>query len=466
VEWDDPTAKKKSQQHRHMYGDKTKQASLKPENLILWGSRPPRSSETPNENNASQQGAAEDHHKKKSRRERKEAAKKRQEEQQAKKEKQQTENSSTVSTKEKVEESSMDQYERLVKEMASTTIDAAIPPPSVGPSVGPSAGYILHKVKCPLDKKPGDVVEFSNPHIPGQRQRTVVPADAKPGKFFKVNVQLPAKRTEPIYMCARCVKQIKPKQEEGVFNFLPLGLPLRSCVHHCCEDCFPNVQDDGKCPTCSSALPKPESLDHLPCIQQFDNPPTELKEAFIEEFFAGKETERSSAGKKEQEALEEASSKATKAVEKHYRRASIKVHPDRYGDEFRKEFDKLTKARDILRDTKLRRKYLSEMIDIACRVDPGYIPQSHQIWVEKNITDATESYKPPPKPGKSDVPLYLDGGVAFSQAKRPRSFVQNEKLRQVRLYLPVSGIDQFIQYCESVTVIGNCGTLPSCFVYG
>jgi hypothetical protein len=448
VEWDDPAAKKKSQQHRDLYGDKKLKASLEPENVILWGSRP-ASMEAAKHSTAVHEEEAQ---KKKSRRERKETATKRREEQQAKKGKQQTENAASK----KEDESSMDRYERLVKEMAGTSNQDM-------PSSFDSTKYILHKVKCPLDKKPGDFFEFTNPHIPGQKQRVQVPpADAKPGKFFKVNVPLPAKKAEPIHMCARCVKHIKPKQDDAdidtVENPLPVGLPLRSCSHHCCEECFPNVQAGGKCPTCSSPLPKPESLDPLPFVQQLDNPPIALKEACIEEYFAGREAERSSAGKNELEALEEASNKATRAVEKHYCRASLKVHPDRYGEEFRKEFDDLTKARDVLRDTNLRRKYLKEMIDIACKVDPGYIPQSHQVWVEKNNTDASESYKPSSKPGKAEASLYLDGGIAFSQAKRPRAFVQSEKARQVRLYLPLSNVGRFVQYCESVTVSGNCGT--------
>ena len=135
------------------------------------------------------------------------------------------------------------------------------------------------------------------------------------------------------------------------------AVPLRSCVHFCCEACFPTVE--GKmCPTCKSPLPMISSLDSLPYIQHLDSPADTVKNALVEEFYAAKEENRAGKQKKEKDALEKASKVATKEVDKHYRRASLKVHPDRFGETYPREFDALTKARDVLRNPELRQNYL------------------------------------------------------------------------------------------------------------
>merc|ERR1712150_90504 len=140
------------------------------------------------------------------------------------------------------------------------------------------------------------------------------------------------------------------------------------------------------------------------------------------------------------------------AVDKHYRRASLKVHPDRFGEEHRTEFDALTKARDVLRDTALRRKYLSEMLDIVCRVDVHYVAHSHEIWVQKNDPDAAveKTNKSKTEPA---VVLQLDGGVAFDRPKRPViSLLQGLR---IKVYLPLKDQDQFLGYCEKIVIWGS-----------
>jgi DnaJ-class molecular chaperone len=51
------------------------------------------------------------------------------------------------------------------------------------------------------------------------------------------------------------------------------------------------------------------------------------------------------------ERQEEAAATATKAVSKHYRRASVRVHPDRYGSKFMRDFDTLQEAYQVLGDS-------------------------------------------------------------------------------------------------------------------
>jgi hypothetical protein len=349
----------------------------------------------------------------------------------------------------------MDQFERLAKELGDK-VDLS---DDIIPNFFPNDGtqYTQHKVKCPKNKKPGDFLEFTNPHIKGQKQRVQIPVDAKPGKFFKVAVPLPKKaEEETITYCACCLVIVKTKDRHDVSKAEDLGVSLRVCAHYCCETCFPTV---GKmCPTCKTPLPKIESLDHLPYIQDFDNPSDAVKKALLENYFASKEADRLGT-KVAKDALDESSQAATKAIDKHYRRASLKVHPDRFGETYRKEFNALTKARDVFRNVELRLKYLKEMLDIVCRVDVAYVPQSHQVWVAKNDPDAQEQAKSTPAPGGAgaEAPLQLDGGVAFSRPKRPRVFIQSEKARRVKLYFPLANEYQFLEYCQKIIIYGSCG---------
>jgi hypothetical protein len=69
-----------------------------------------------------------------------------------------------------------------------------------------------------------------------------------------------------------------------------------------------------------------------------------------------------------------------------------------------------------LRNAELRQKYLGEMLDIVCCVDVGYVPHSHQIWIDKNDPDLQQDQKAneSPEPGMDpNVPLQLDGGVTI-----------------------------------------------------
>ena len=52
---------------------------------------------------------------------------------------------------------------------------------------------------CPMDKKPGDSILFSNPHVPGQRLKVKIPKNTEPGGTFRVTVpvtDLNAKKEE------------------------------------------------------------------------------------------------------------------------------------------------------------------------------------------------------------------------------------------------------------------------------
>lgn len=51
-------------------------------------------------------------------------------------------------------------------------------------------------VKIPPDNKPGDMITFANPHVPGQKLKVKVPPNTKPGDSFKVTVPRPPDEEE------------------------------------------------------------------------------------------------------------------------------------------------------------------------------------------------------------------------------------------------------------------------------
>jgi hypothetical protein len=51
-------------------------------------------------------------------------------------------------------------------------------------------------IKVPRDNKPGNMITFANPHIPGQKLKVKVPANIKPGDSFKVTVPKPPDEEE------------------------------------------------------------------------------------------------------------------------------------------------------------------------------------------------------------------------------------------------------------------------------
>ena len=265
-------------------------------------------------------------------------------------------------------------------------------------------------------------------------------------------------------MCAVCTSILSPPTEEDAStergSKLLVAVPLRTCTHSCCSTCIRALQ--GKvCPQCNLPIPTASSLDPLPYIQQLDNLSVNVKEAIVEEFYCLKESIRTPS-KEEVDALEEASNEVTRLVDKHYRRSSLKVHPDRFGETYRKEFEALTKARDVLREPSLRQSYIKEMVEIVCRLGVSYVDQSHNVWIERNQPDSNEQKKAAPAPGTGkEAPLRIDGGLAHTPPKRPRLFLKSQKKNNcnVTIYLPMATNYQFREYCTMVTVHGYSGNL-------
>mmetsp|Transcript_14115 Transcript_14115/g.20871 ORF Transcript_14115/g.20871 Transcript_14115/m.20871 type:complete len:1416 (-) Transcript_14115:239-4486(-) len=142
----------------------------------------------------------------------------------------------------------------------------------------------------------------------------------------------------------------------------------------------------------------------------------------------------------------------TKAIKKHYRQESIKIHPDRHGNEFLDEFQALTDARDCFLDDKLRKKYLEEMMEVILKVGTHLLISSHRAWVAKHRPDIVSDYG---VDGEPKGPAYLQGGIT---ADKPGSIgvnIVDHKARKIEMSLPIlKPHHEFYSYCESLTVVG------------
>jgi len=107
-------------------------------------------------------------------------------------------------------------------------------------------------------------------------------------------------------------------------------------------------------------------------------------------------------------------------VKKHYRKRSIKLHPDRNGEEMRPIFEEFTDARTVLSNTKLRQSYLRGMLDVFKYYGTSMMAESHESWNKKHRPDKAEGDAPRGRRGKGDdngdgngngKTLKLEGGL-------------------------------------------------------
>ena len=194
----------------------------------------------------------------------------------------------------------------------------------------------------------------------------------------------------------------------------------------------------------------------------------------------------------------------TRVVDKHYRLSSIKLHPDRVGEQARPAFEALTEARNYLRNPISRRKYIDQMLGIVTirvgelpvppmpkeedengnEIEPSgadlkaYIdtvrrnnrkindPKSnHDAWVASNplinfTEEATNAANDEKRAGLGGKPLALTGGIAHDTPRKARITILSLTDRFVRISLPLPGDQyQFLQYCDSVHVVGDAAFL-------
>lgn len=129
----------------------------------------------------------------------------------------------------------------------------------------------------------------------------------------------------------------------------------------------------------------------------------------------------------------EAQEAAEKALDKHYRMASRSMHPDRHGEESRPAFERLTRAKDCLKQTDKRRLYLDQMMRVA-QISPSLVEQSHEAWTARNLPN--EQYMPPSVTKKSGGALLIKGGIANDIPRKAFVSILNVKKRRVQIEMP------------------------------
>ena len=154
---------------------------------------------------------------------------------------------------------------------------------------------------------------------------------------------------------------------------------------------------------------------------------------------------------KQKEALQTAQDECVKAIDKHYRTMTLKLHPDRNGEESRPAFEALGQARECLRDTDKRRLYLQEMMQVA-QVTPMYVERAHHTWVTRHFPQLEQEH--PSTAGAKKKLFLLQGGIANDRPRKAHVSILNLKKRRVKVYLPFK--QSYQQYWTKVHVVGTC----------
>jgi len=157
--------------------------------------------------------------------------------------------------------------------------------------------------------------------------------------------------------------------------------------------------------------------------------------------------------KNSEEKLSSCSEAAAALIQKHYRRQSVKIHPDRKGESYRQAFEDFTDARNVLRDDILRRLYLREMLSVAKTFGKGYMESSHDAWNNKNRPDIAERdgsgfHEDQQRQGKT---MRLQGGLHEQMPRGPMLQHHGEKVTvSVHALRPPH---EFYSRVKSITVV-------------
>ncbi|KAL7500822.1 hypothetical protein ACHAWT_008998 [Skeletonema menzelii] len=121
-----------------------------------------------------------------------------------------------------------------------------------------------------------------------------------------------------------------------------------------------------------------------------------------------------------EEMLEKKTEVTTELVRKHYRKKSIRLHPDRNGEENRPIFEAFTDARDVLSDVQLRQVYVTQMLEVFSKIGPDdrTLEIAHVAWNKKHRPDVAEQAAKVQKGKKKDAPLQLEGVLDYTQIPR------------------------------------------------
>ena len=156
--------------------------------------------------------------------------------------------------------------------------------------------------------------------------------------------------------------------------------------------------------------------------------------------------------KEREQELEVVIASTSRIIEKHYRKQSAKIHPDRQGEAFRPMFEDFTQARNVLRDKEMRHGYAKEMLEVLKSLGSQYMESSHDSWIDKH-RPGEESGLPKASADESNVkkPLTLEGGLHHQHPRAPMvSYEDHSVTVSVHVLRPTH---EFYQRVKGITVV-------------
>jgi hypothetical protein len=225
----------------------------------------------------------------------------------------------------------------------------------------------------------------------------------------------------------------------------------------------------------TTTTPTTASLEVLPYIsalspalqQQSDGKkakllPVALLETLLEEYNVCREVRGTRDATKHTKSIRESCiESASKAISRQYRKASILVHPDRYGTLYESEFDLLKQAYETLQDSHTRHDYMEKMLDVISltgHTNKEWIQKAHTTWVQdhhKNQERETDRARYARAFGNAPAAenLYLDGGIMI---RKPKAIIVqsfSDKSRQAQLWLPlIRPFQEFRSCCTAIMI--------------
>jgi hypothetical protein len=152
---------------------------------------------------------------------------------------------------------------------------------------------------------------------------------------------------------------------------------------------------------------------------------------------------------------------ATKAVSRHYRKTSVTLHPDRYGNQFQVEFEALKEAYFVVGDPESRHSYIEAMIGVleALGRNTPLIQEAHNTWARDHHVSQQEANRLfTALVVRETRHFYLEGGLA---ANCPQSIVirsANITSRVVHLGLRMlHPHHEFRNCCTSICIVAAEG---------
>jgi len=132
------------------------------------------------------------------------------------------------------------------------------------------------------------------------------------------------------------------------------------------------------------------ALPHLQALSLWgDVPMTQVLDTIVEEYVTNQTISNCLKDKKAipkvmKDAMVYIDQDADRLIAKQYRKASLKVHPDRFGNTYQVEFAKLQSAYETLREAITRREYVQKLLNVVHLVGPNshLVQTANDSWVQ------------------------------------------------------------------------------------